>query len=259
MNESEKGAIGGSVITCVVEDKALENFVHIMHQPPLFSIILQYLTFEEINKLREAVKYCRATASLHDVILYNGLLKIIPYDTSLINRLTPLFKLVSQWSSFDYPGAAKKEVSAQDMFSNFKVLRIVSLKHDSTCTKDAISPGVGFSTSKNAISMAGEVDKQTVFYLGLEHKRKTRYFTKGHMNGVRKNTGFMRLSDYGRAFIIYAPTYAGLIQYLRENGMMDRFVNDLNSSCQLSNALKNLSPGEVDDILVNHALRPFGY
>ncbi len=126
MNESEKGATGGIVITCVVEDKALENFVHIMHQPPLLSIILQCLTFEEINKLREAVKYCRATASLHDIILYNGLLKIIPYDTSLINRLTPIFKYVRQWSSFDYPGAEDTAVSAQEMLSNFKVLRIVS-------------------------------------------------------------------------------------------------------------------------------------
>ncbi len=258
MNESEKGAIGGSVITCVVEDKALENFVHIMRQPPLFSIILQYLTFEEINKLREAVKYCRATASLHDVILYKGLLKLIPYDTSLINSLTPIFKLVRQWHSIDYPGAEDTAVSAQEMFSNFKVLRIVSLKHDSTCTTDGISPSVSLSTSKNAISMAGEVDKQTVFYLGFEHTRSTKRSTH-YMDGKSSTTGCKCLSDYGRAFIIYAPTYAGLIQYLRENGMMDRFVNNLNTSCQLSNALKNLSPGEAGDILVNHALTPFGY
>ncbi len=128
---------------------------------------------------------------------------------------------------------------------------------------DDISPGVSFSTAKSAISMAGEVDKQTVFYLGFEHTRSTQYSTRRYMtvNGVRNATGFrcLRDSDYGRAFIIYAPTYAGLIQYLRENGMMDRFVNNLNTSCQLSNALKNLSPGEAGDILVNHALTPFGY
>ncbi len=216
-------------LTCIVENNLSDVFIHIMQQPPIFSNILRFLTFDEISSLREAVKHCHKALTLHFLLLMDGLLKIIPYELSVVKGTRPVLSMIKEWKTYHYPDTVGKTSDALE--EEFKILRLICYNNEVTEEgADIFEPGAIFEpppTIRSICAMAGELDDNTVFYLGFKHC----------------------LPDEAEGLMIYAPTYRGLIKHLFRLNVMDDFVKGLNTSRELSNALKNAGPQKASVLL----------
>ena len=87
--ESEEGMVRHE-LTCLVEARALRLFVHVMEQPPVYTTLFKYLDFKDISNLRQAILHCHATTGLRGILLYDGLMRVIPYPLSLVGKIEPI-------------------------------------------------------------------------------------------------------------------------------------------------------------------------
>ncbi|WP_330924642.1 hypothetical protein [Candidatus Sororendozoicomonas aggregata] len=256
MNKSERKA-GRRELTCIVESSALDLFVLIMHQHPILSNILRFLSFEDISNLREAVKHCHATSPLHGLLLYEGLLKVTPYDMEEIQylkKIKPYLTLINNWTVFDYTNVNSGQATSLD--KKFEIIRLIvydsssdigEIDDHTTIVNDGVfllenQEELRFNIPpylyiKDDFKLAGELSDKTVFYF--------KFWVREH---TEVNICF------GGGLAIFAPTYKGLIHHLIRNGIMNDFVDGLKTSRQLSNALNRADPDDDNDLL-DDALR----
>ena len=223
-------------LVCILEKKRpLDNFVRIMWQPHILSNILQFLNFNEIRHLMEAVKHCNATSDLQHVILHDGLFKIIPYKPSLWPYVESFFNDL-RWEVHHSSDDGVKR--GGDPKKEFKILHLISYYHNEELkilnSNTTPSSGNGpYTILYNVFSVAGKLEDETVFLLYFKHSNR--------WGGV--------------ATVIYAPTYKDLINSLIRKGRLNQFINHLNTSRELINELMARNPEEIA-YLLEKALKP---
>lgn len=235
--ESEEGMVRHE-LTCLVEARALRLFVHVMEQPPVYTTLFKYLDFKDISNLRQAILHCHATTGLRGILLYDGLMRVIPYPVSLVGKIEPILAEVDNWRiTNDTEKSSYKSIQRSafqpSMGRELKIIHLISYCRTRNKVTRPLSEeqimGAADPKHSNFCLMSGELDDNTVFYLSFRNSPL----------------------EIKRGFVLFAPTYKGLVHRLARLNkyLLEDFADCLNSSQELSNLIQEASAEKASTLL----------
>ncbi|WP_330924842.1 hypothetical protein [Candidatus Sororendozoicomonas aggregata] len=237
--ESEEGMVRHE-LTCIVEARALKLFVRAMLQPPVHTTLFKYLDFKDISNLRQAILYCHATTELRGILLYDGLIRVIPYSINLCHLLEPFRAEVQRWLISDEDNDSWKAMTRRGYKPNpgreLRVIHLLSYSRKRVKLLDPLPEGQAFEgvdpEYRNFCRMGGELDDNTFFHLCFINSSRSDF----------RNLGC----------VVFAPTYKSLLTRLTPMvplNFLASFVNQLNTSHELKKLIKEASAEKASTVL----------